>query len=145
MVFAFYDDSLFRITVDYDQARTEGLSDADMIDAISTVYGSMARPSATRRPPPASVYDDPGTLLAQWGGAANSVRLYRLTSYTTRFRMVVTAEPTAALARSAAARALVLDDREAPQREAAREKKEDDDRRAAEEKARSTNKPTFRP
>ena len=145
VVFTFYDDSLFRITVDYDQARTEGLSDTDMIDAISTIYGSIVKPSTTRRAPPASVYDDPGTFLAQWGDAANSVTLYKLTSYATKFRMVVTAEPTAALARTATARALVLDDREAPQREAAREKKEADDRRAAEEKARSTNKPAFRP
>ena len=57
----------------------------------------------------------------------------------------MTAEPLAALARTAAARAGVLDDREAPQREAAREKQEADDRRAAEEKARSANKATFRP
>lgn len=145
MVFAFYDDSLFRISVDYDQTRTEGLSDADMVDAISAIYGAAVKPSAVRRPPAASVYDDPGTLLAQWGDVANSVTLYKLSSYSTRFRMVLTAEPTAALARTAAARALVLDDREAPQREAARQKKDADDRRAAEEKARSTNKPTFRP
>jgi len=38
-------------------------------------------------------------------------------------------EPIAALARTAAARALVLDAREAPQREAARERKEMEDRR----------------
>jgi hypothetical protein len=61
-----------------------------------------------------------------------------------RFRLIVTAEPIAALARTAA-RALVLDAREAPQREAAREKKEAEDRGAAEEKARSTNKATFCP
>ena len=92
-----------------------------------------------------SVYDDPGTLLGQWGNVDNSVMLYRLSSYGTEFRMVLTAEPVAALARTAAARALVLDAREAPQREAAREKKDADDRRAAAEKARSTNKATFRP
>ena len=71
--------------------------------------------------------------------------LYRPSSYATSFRLVVTAEPMAALARTAAAQALELDAQEAPQREAARDKKEAEDRRAAEEKARSTNKPAFRP
>src|SRR4051812_25276358 len=39
VVFDFYDDQLFRVTVDYDQKQTEGLSDADMIEAIGKIYG----------------------------------------------------------------------------------------------------------
>jgi hypothetical protein len=39
------------------------------------------------------------------------------------FYLVMTTEPIAALARTAAARAVMLDAREAPQREAARERK----------------------
>src|SRR5215216_904832 len=38
MVFDFYDDRLFRVTVDYDRKQTEGLTDADMIEAIAQVY-----------------------------------------------------------------------------------------------------------
>jgi hypothetical protein len=145
VVFGFYDDQLFQITVDYDREQTEGLSNADMVEAISAVYGPQVKPSVSRRRQTASVYDDAGTPIGQWGNVNNSVMLYRLPSYGTSFRLVVTAEPIAALARTAAARALVLDTREAPQREAAREKKEAEDRRVAEEKARSTNKSTFRP
>ena len=145
MVFAFHENRLFQVTIDYDQTQTEGLGDADMIEAVSAMYGSPLLLSVTRRPTTRSAYDDPPTPIAQWGNAEDSVKLYRLSSYATRFRMVVTAEPTAALARTAVARALILDAREAPQREAAREKKEADDRRAADEKARSVNKPTFRP
>jgi hypothetical protein len=145
VTFGFYDDQLFRVTVDYDREQTEGLIDADMVEAISAVYGPQVKPAVSRRRQTPSMHDDPGTLLAQWGNVDNSVMLYRLSSYATSFRLVVAAEPIAALARTAAARALVLDAREAPQREAAREKKEADDRRAAEEKARSTNKATFRP
>jgi hypothetical protein len=140
VVFGFYDDQLFRVTVDYDRQQTEGLIDADMVEAISAVYGPQVKPSVSRRRQTPSAYDDPGTPIAQWGNVDNSVMLYRLSSYATSFRLVVTAEPIAALARTAAARALVLD-----AREAAREKKEAEDRRAAEEKARSTNKATFRP
>jgi hypothetical protein len=147
MVFGFYDGQLFRVTVDYDREQTKGLIDADMVEAISAVYGAHVKPSvSTRRQAPSTyTYDDLGTPIAQWGNADNSVILYRWSSYATGFRLVVTAEPIAALARTAAARALVLDDREAPQREAARQKKEVEDRRAADEQARSTNKATFRP
>ena len=145
MVFDFYDDRLFRVTVDYDREQTEGLIDADMIEAISTVYGSPVIPIVSRRRQPQTVGDDAGTPIAEWGHADNSVRLHRLSSYATTFRLVITVESVATLARTAAARAVVLDAREAPQREAAREKKEADERRAAEEKARLTNKATFRP
>jgi len=34
VVFDFYDDRLFRVTVVYDRKQTEGLIDADMIEAI---------------------------------------------------------------------------------------------------------------
>jgi hypothetical protein len=139
------DGRLFRVAVDYDREQTKGLIDADMVEAISAVYDPQVKPSVSRRRQGPSVCDDPGTPIAQWGNADNSVMLYRLSSYATSLRLVVTAEPIAALARAAAARALVLDAREAPQREAAREKKEAEDRRAAEERVRSTNKATFRP
>jgi hypothetical protein len=145
MLFEFYEDRLFRVTVDYDRKQTEGLVDADMIEAISAVYGSPVIPIVSKRRQPSNLGDDAGAPIAEWGSTDHSVRLHRLSSYTTTFRLVITAEPVATLARTAAARAVVLDAREAPQREAAREKKEADDRRAAEEKARLTNKATFRP
>lgn len=146
MVFGFYDDQLFRVSVHYDRERTKGLTDADMIEAISSIYGGQVEPTVSRNRQALLIYDDIlSTPIAQWGNVDHSVRLYRPSSYATSFKLVVTAEPMAALARTAAARALQLDAQEAPQREAAREKKESEDRRAAEEKARSTNKPMFRP
>ena len=120
VVFDFYDDQLFRVTVNYDRKQTEGLLDADMIDAVSAVYGSQIKPVASKGRQSAAIYDDSGTSIATWGNVGNSVTLYRLSAYATSFRLVVTAEPIAALARTAAARAVVLDAREAPQREAAR-------------------------
>jgi hypothetical protein len=144
MVFDFYDDRLFRVTVDYDQKQTEGLIDADMIEAIAGIYGP-ATPVASRRRQPPALDDDATTTIGEWSAAGHSVKLHRLPSYATSFRLVITSEPIAALARAAAARAVVLDAREAPQREAAREKKEADERRVADEKARLTNKATFRP
>jgi hypothetical protein len=145
MVFDFYDDRLFRVTVSYDRRQTEGLTDADMIEAISAVYGSQVKRLEPAKGQTTTTHDDAGMQIATWGKADNSVALYRSSSYATSFRLVITDEPVAALARTAAGRAAALDAREAPQREAAREKKAEADRRAAEEKARLTNKATFRP
>jgi hypothetical protein len=121
-----------------------------MIEAISSIYGRQVKPTVSRNRQTLLLYEDIlDTPIAQWGNVDHSVRLYRPSSYATSFRLIVTAEPMAALARTAAARALQLDAQEAPLREAAREKEEAEDRcgdrRAAEEKARSTNKPVFRP
>ena len=146
IVFSFYNGRLFRLTVNYDRRRTEGLTDTDMVEAISAVYGSQVKPTVSRtRPTPSAYEEESGTPIARWGDAADSLVLYRLSLYVTGFRLVMTAEPLAALARTAAARAAVLDDREAPQREAAREKQEAEDLRAAQDRARSTNKAIFRP
>jgi hypothetical protein len=145
IVFDFYDHQLFRMTVGYDRKQTEGLTDADVIEAISMTYGAPVTRLVPRREKASVTDDDAGTRIAQWGSEGNSVALYRLSSYATSFTLVLTDESVAALARTASARAVVLDAREAPQREAAREKKETDERRAADEKARLTNKPIFRP
>lgn len=146
IVFAFYNDQLYRLTVEYDSERTKGLTDTDMAEAVSTIYGAQVKPTMSRTRPTSTLYEeDSGTLLARWGDATDSLMLYRSSSYATRFRLVLTAEPLAAVARRAAAQARVLDDREAPQREAAREKQDAADRRAAEETARSKNKAIFQP
>ena len=46
VVFSFYGGALFRMVVNYDRYRTEGLTDEDMIEAISAKYGIAARPVA---------------------------------------------------------------------------------------------------
>lgn len=66
-------------------------------------------------------------------------------AYRATFSLIVTSVRLDALARTADARAIVLDAREAPVREAARLKEAEADRRAAEAQARTANKATFRP
>src|SRR3954468_4268796 len=39
VLLSFYNGQLFRIVANYDRYRTEGMTDADMIDAISATYG----------------------------------------------------------------------------------------------------------
>jgi hypothetical protein len=143
IVFSFYNDQLFRLAIDYDRNRTEGMTDADMIEAISSEYGPLSTvPPKSRLA--SSQTEESGTRVARWGDADYSVVLYR-SSYASGFRMLVTSVRLEALARIAEAQALRLDEREAPQREIARQKKEADDTRAAQEKARLANKAGFRP
>lgn len=149
IAFSFYDDQLSKIVVEYDRDRTAGMTDADMIDAISTAYGSVVKPSAKTAPAkPRSAASDleekSGTPVARWGGADYSVVLYR-SSYAQGFQLVVASPKLDALARTADAQAIRLDEREAPQREIARQKKEVEAARATQEKARLANKAVFRP
>ena len=46
VLFSFYNDALFQMVVNYDDYRTEGLTDEDMIEAISAKYGTATRPDA---------------------------------------------------------------------------------------------------
>jgi hypothetical protein len=145
IVFSFYDDQLFRLVVDYGREQTEGMTDADMIEAISSVYGAPSKAPAPRSAAtPSSVVEDSGARVAFWGDAATSVALYKA-AYGSNFRLIVTASRLEALARTAETQARRLDDLDAPKREMARQKKEGDEVRASQEKARLVNKPRFRP
>jgi len=145
IVFSFYNDQLSKMVVDYDYDRTAGMTDADMIDAISTEYGPRLNPGVkAARGEVSRAEEESGTAVARWGDADYSVVLYR-SSYRAGLRIVVTSPRLEALARTADAEAVRLDDREAPGLEIARQKKETEDARAPEQKARLANKPAFRP
>ena len=144
MVFKFYDDQLFTIVADYDRRRTEGMTPADMIEAISQTYGPVSqvpsRPMGTQTTP----YGFPDTPLAVWGDADYSVTLLRVT-YPAGFRLVVALTRLESLARAATATAVRLDTDEAPQRELARKERDAAAAAAAQEKAKTENKAQFRP
>ena len=145
IVFSFYNDQLSKMVVDYDHDRTAGMTDADLIDAISTEYGPQLKPGVrTGRGVASQVEEESGTPVARWGDPDYSVVLYR-SSYASGFRIIVTSPRLEALARTAGAQAARLDEREAPRREIARQKKETEDARASQEKARLANKAAFRP
>jgi hypothetical protein len=145
IVFSFYNDQLSKMVVDYDHDRTAGMTDMDMIEAISKSYGPRLSPAARKARGGASpLEDESGTPLARWGDADYSVVLYR-SSYAAGFRIIVTSPRLEALARTADAQAIRLDEREAPQREIARQKKDVEDTRDSQEKARTANKAVFRP
>lgn len=144
--FSFYNDQLYRIAIDYERARTSGMTDADMVEAISAMYGTASKPrvSAAIASPLSPSETETGTRVAEWGNADFSAVLYR-SLYLSGFRLIVTSTPLGALARTADADARRMDDREAPQRELARQKEDAAAVLDSQEKARTTNKAAFTP
>jgi hypothetical protein len=140
---SFYDGELFRIAVSYDRYATEGMTTDDLIDAISSTYGTAERPA-----PAANLmegkYGDAEEIVARWQDSDYDFDLIR-SSYGPTFRLVGALKRLEALAKSSMAEAKRLDDQEAPQREAARVAGEKETERAKLEKSRLMNKPKFRP
>src|SRR5438552_1530119 len=67
VLFSFYNSELFRMVVNYDQQKTEGLTDEDMIEAISAKYGTATRPDAKIILfSSLQVYNDSEKVIARW-------------------------------------------------------------------------------
>ena len=145
VLFTFYNGELFRMVVSYDQQKTEGLTDQDMIEAISATYGIATQPAAKIILFSSSyIYNDSEKVMARWEDSQSSLNLFRSSSQPS-FGMLVLSKPVDALAQEAIRQAIQLDEQEAPQRDIARRKKEGEEIRAAQEKARPANKADFRP
>jgi hypothetical protein len=142
--FSFYNGELFRIVVNYDRYKTEGLTTEDVVEAISAQYGTATRPAAEIIFSSSQVYNDSEVVVARWEDSQYSFNLFR-SSYQPTFGMVGFSKRLDALARAAVAEAIRLDELEAPQQEIARQKKQDERDRAEDAKARLANKPNFRP
>ncbi|HYK90329.1 MAG TPA: hypothetical protein VE398_16255 [Acidobacteriota bacterium] len=145
ILFSFYNDELYRIVVNYDQDRTEGLTDEDLIESISAKYGTPTTPVAKIISSSASqVYGDSEKVIARWEDSQYSCNLFR-SSYGAVPGLLVFSKRLEALAQVAIIKAIRLNDQEAPQREIDRQKKQDDEKLAAGQKARPGNKTNFRP
>lgn len=144
VVFSFVDDHLFKISIAYAQERTSGLTNEDMLESLTAVYGAPS--PASPRPRITSSADawDAPVIIAEWRHADTAVVLQRK-HYNEAFFLVVTSLPLDIVARNARATAVAMDQREAPAREAALLKQRADAEMAAAEATRSTNKKAFRP
>ena len=144
IAFTFYNDALYQVVVNYDRARTEGLTDKDILDALTATYGAPASPTAkTRTTPPADAFSD-SIVLARWETAESLVTLVR-GSYPPEFQLILMSKSLGTLAQSAIREAVRLDTLDAPRRESELRKKEAGDANAARDKTRTTNKEAFRP
>jgi len=144
VIFRFYNDQLSRIVVSYDRDKTEGLTAADMIEAVSTLYGAptLTLPGAgSPVSSPSSAHDK---LVAHWEDSQHSVTLFR-SSYLSTFGLVLLSKQLDGLATLASAEAILQDDREAPQREVERQQQLTPENRLAQDSARRANKATFKP
>ena len=147
ITFRFHDDRLFRITVRYDARRVEGLTNRDLIEAVSAVYGPATLTAAASEEGPLQPPRDAingSTALAQWQSADHQFTLMREV-YPATYRLIGISRALASLAAASEAEATRLDRQEAPRREAERVLADAERRRAAEDKARATNKGGFRP
>ena len=145
VLFSFYNGELFRMVVNYDQQKTEGLTDEDMIEAISAKYGTATRPDAKIILfSSLQVYNDSEKVIARWEDSQYSFNLFR-SSYQPTFGILVLAKRLDALAGAAIVEAIRLDEQEAPEREIERQKKQAEQEHDAQEQSRLVNKPSFRP
>jgi hypothetical protein len=146
IVFRFHEDALFSITVVYDPRLVEGLTNADVIDAVSAVYGPATRTLAASRgaavAPPGMINDS--TALARWQSLDYEFTLMREV-YPATFRLIGVSMQLNTAARSAETEAMRLDKEEAPRREAEKAAADAARKTAAEEQTRTTNKGEFRP
>jgi hypothetical protein len=145
VLFSFYNGELYRIVVNYDRDRTEGLTDEDMIESISAKYGTPTTPVAKIiSSSPSQVYSDSEKVIARWEDSQYSFSLFRF-SYGFAPGMLVFSKRLDVLAQAAIVQAIRLNEQEAPQREIDRQKQQDEEKNAAGQKARPVNKANFRP
>jgi hypothetical protein len=141
----FYNDQLLGIAVLYDESKTEGLTNADVIEALSARYGLAVVPltPATRSRPSEDARNDAVTI-ARWADANTTVTLSRGVSSGV-FRLLVSSTAVNALAAAPTEDRLIPGSDDALQREDDRGRQEVADAIAAQDGARRRNKVTFRP
>lgn len=145
VLFSFYDDQLYQVVVTYDRDRMDGLTNDDVIEAVSTTYGVplLRHTRSALDIQPAGGRGDI-TVVAQWEDAASMLTLTRGT-YSPQYQLMLISKTLNARARAAIKESLRLDTEEAPQREMDQRTREAADARAASQKARVFNKAAFRP
>ncbi len=145
VVFSFIDDQLFRVAVSYDRSRIEGLTDEDLVEALTTLYGpAMASPGRTLQPSESPDRGEDHTVVARWDNLESSVVLLRGT-YLAPVSLVVLDKRLAGQARTAATEGSRLELMEAPQRAIDDRLRAEDATRKAQEKVRPVNKAAFKP
>ena len=139
MLFSFYNGALYRMLVTYNSSATKGLTDEDMIRAVSTKYGVATRPVAVINFPTNPSYKATEKVIARWEDSQYSLNLFRSSGDT--FAIVMFTKQLDAQAGISIAESMKLEQQEAPQKEAARVQKDADNL----ELERQKNIKTLRP
>jgi hypothetical protein len=125
ILFSFHNGDLYRMLVTYDRSATKGLTDEDMIRAVSAKYGAATRPVADVNFPTNSWNRATERVVARWEDSQFSFNLFRSSASDT-FAIVMFDKRLDAQAAASIAESVQLEQQGAPQREAARVKKESD-------------------
>jgi len=138
----FYNGELFQIVSTYDRQKVEGMTEADMVDAISLTYGTATKPGGEIAYH--SNYGETAALIARWESPEYSCDLIR-TGDQASFVLILSMKSLDALAKAAILQANLLDLQEAPQRAIALRRMQDAESLLTLENARSINVTNFRP
>jgi len=138
--FSFYNGELFRILVTYDQDATHGLTAEDMVQAISTKYGTPTRPVGEISFPTNELNRSTEKVIARWEDSQYSIDLVH-SRFLNSFALFMFSKRLDAQVEAAIAKSIKLEEQEVPQKEIDRQKKETDDLEAARQK----NRKIFRP
>jgi hypothetical protein len=120
--FSFYNGELFRILVTYDQDATHGLTAEDVVQAVSTKYGTPARPVGEISFPTNELYRSTEKIIARWEDSQYSINLVR-SRFLNSFALSMFSKRLNAQAEAAIARSIKLEAQEDPQKEIDRQKK----------------------
>lgn len=140
ILFSFYNGELYRIAVTYDQNAIEGMTENDMVRAVSARYGTGTRLYPEIDFPAHDPYMSSEKIVARWEDPQSLVTLFHA-SGSDSFGLLVLSKRLDAEAEAAIAESVKLDEQQAPQKEIDRQKKVADDL----DIARQKNMKTFRP
>lgn len=140
IVFSFCNYALYKISVTYERAATEGLTTDDMIKSLSAKYGPPATVSPRTAQSPNDRYAARREPVALWEDAQYAFSLVQ-SSFSDDFELIVTSKQLNVQAESAIAESAKLDEQERPQKDAERQRKETTDL----EVTRQKNQKSFRP
>jgi hypothetical protein len=140
MVLTFHLGRLARVVATYDRDRTEGLTNADLHDVFTTIYGtSMLVPTPSR----VRASSEPETI-GQWGDGKTLVVLLR-EGYPRRIKLTVSSIAADRLLRDGLASGVRFDAIEAPARDMVRRASEEQTKRTRDAQSRVDNKSAFKP
>lgn len=144
---SFYNDRLYRIFVSYDRTRIDGMTDADLVEAVSATYGeaiTSASAKQLRELESTDIGQQQHDAVARWEDGEYSIVLVR-GGYLEPLSLVILDKHLAADAAYAGVEATRLDVAERPDREAAKARQQAEEARLAQEKVRPANKAAFKP
>ena len=144
MILTFHLGRLARIAGSYDRNRTEGLTDTDLTDAFTGVYGPPMLPSTSSHTPTPNAKPAAASVIGLWGDAQTLVTLWR-EGYRQQLRFTIATLVADAAMREALADGVALAASEAPGKELDRRTVDAAALQARAEKIRSDNKASFKP